>query len=238
MGERIFRPGIRTSEKIAANIRDGGWMAGIFYDWLITLVDDYGRHDARPFVLRTQLFPALMDLVREADVSRCLQSCEASGLVRLYEVDGKPYLELLNFRQRIRADKSKWPGPPTPSGCHDIVTTMPTRADTGSKTRAQAQGPPEAEDGDPVTAQVAKYLTDHPMLRGWNAKDAGAVREAVDRFGWDWTKGMVQKGVERHIDGIDYLRGCVRNEKERKTAELVAQEAAAKSKPVTRKFHS
>jgi hypothetical protein len=132
MGERLLRPGIRTSERTAALVKDGGWMAQVFYDWLLTVVDDYGRYDARPAILRTTVFPLLLDLVREADVSRCLNACEAAGLVRLYTVEGRPYLELLDFRQRLRAKTSKWPAPDA-GHCHDIVVTMPSDTETDTE---------------------------------------------------------------------------------------------------------
>jgi hypothetical protein len=138
MGERILRPGIRTSDRTAALVRDGGWMAQVFYDWLLTVVDDHGRFDGRPSILRVEVFPLLLDMVREADVQRCLAACEKAGLIRLWADDGKQFLELLNFRQRRRSRKSRWPDPPGgPSGppqdvptvsgqCHDNAPTMPT----------------------------------------------------------------------------------------------------------------
>jgi hypothetical protein len=124
MGERIIRPGIRTSERTEKLVREGGWMAQVFYDWALTVVDDYGRFDGRPSILRTEIFPLLLDLVRDSDVQRCLAACEKAGLIRLYSADGKPYMEILDFRQRLRASKSRWPAPPcvslSPAGhCHD-----------------------------------------------------------------------------------------------------------------------
>jgi hypothetical protein len=135
MGDRILRHGIRTSEKAAANVRDGGWLAQVFYDWLITAVDDYGRYDARPAILRAEVFPLLLDLVREADVSRCLKSCETAGLIRLYTHDGKPYLELLNFKQRMRAANSRFPDPPAiVTHTHDNGMSKHTDTDTDTDT--------------------------------------------------------------------------------------------------------
>lgn len=134
MGERIFRPGIRTSDKTAALIRDreGGWFAQVVYDWLITVVDDYGRYDARPMILKAELFPLLLDLVREADIQRSLLSMQRAGLIRLYGDAHKPLLEMTNWRQRLRAARSKWPSPD--GKCHDIGVTMPTDTETDTET--------------------------------------------------------------------------------------------------------
>ena len=138
MPERIIRPGIRSSDKVAENIRNGGWLAQVFYDWLLTVVDDFGRYDARPALLRSEVFPILQDMVREADVSRCLAACEKAGLIRLYAYDGKAYLEVTKWRQRLRAAKSKWPAPPRVTvdvrHPHDIVVTMPTETETETET--------------------------------------------------------------------------------------------------------
>lgn len=143
MGERIFRPGIRTSDRTAKLIRSGGWMAQVFYDWLITLVDDFGRYDARPSILRVEIFPLLLDKVRESDVERCLAECEKAGLIRLYAIKSKPYLELLDFRQRLRAMKSKFPAPTDAGKCHDNDVTMPsdTETDTDSETDTDTEPP-------------------------------------------------------------------------------------------------
>ena len=154
MGERIIRPGIRTSEAVAENIRKGGWMSGVMYVWLLTIVDDYGRYDARPAILKSELFPFLQDLVREADVQRSLENMSRSGLVRLYSHDGKPYLEIQKFRQRLRAKRSKWPAPQdacqshaNAGQCHDNVVTMPSDTDTETDTEKERK-PPEKPPAD------------------------------------------------------------------------------------------
>jgi hypothetical protein len=100
VGDRILRAGIRQSDRTAALIRGpGGWMAQVFFDWLLTVVDDYGRYDARPAILRGHVFPLLVDDVSGDDIRRCLDACAAPGveLIQVYEVDGKPYLSVREF---------------------------------------------------------------------------------------------------------------------------------------------
>lgn len=82
------------------------------YRRLLNVVDDYGRFDGRASVIRATAFPVKLEQVREADVQRGLAACHEAGLVRLYEVDGKPFIEVLNFGQQIRAKSSKYPTPP------------------------------------------------------------------------------------------------------------------------------
>lgn len=83
-----------------------------FYIRLIMKADDFARQTANPKLLRPLLFPLLLDEVREADVQRWIAECVKSGLVRLYEVDSKSYLEIIKFRQIPRAKASKFPSPP------------------------------------------------------------------------------------------------------------------------------
>lgn len=107
MPNRILREGILSSERV--NSLD--WNAEVFYRRLMSVVDDYGRFSANLSLLRASLYPLKLDTVREANLERLLAAVEQARLVRLYEVAGKRYLELLDFRQQVRA-KSKYPEPP------------------------------------------------------------------------------------------------------------------------------
>ncbi|MEG1071980.1 MAG: hypothetical protein RSE01_09245 [Akkermansia sp.] len=104
---RIVRIGILSSDRV--NMLN--WEEEVFYRRLMSIVDDFGRYDARPSVLRCQLYPLKLDKMSEASIQRCLTACEAARLVRLYSVEGKPYVEINNFGQRVQS-KSKWPDPP------------------------------------------------------------------------------------------------------------------------------
>lgn len=77
---------------------------------LIMKADDFGRFTANPKLIRALCFP-LMDGLRESDISRDLAACEAAGLIATYSATGKPLLEIVNFGQRLRSAKSKYPPP-------------------------------------------------------------------------------------------------------------------------------
>ena len=108
MPNRILREGILSSERVNSL----GWEGEVFYRRLMSVVDDYGRFHAHPALLRAALFPLKLDAVRDEAMARLLAEAEAAGLVRTYMVDGKRYLQLLDFRQRVRAHESKFPAPP------------------------------------------------------------------------------------------------------------------------------
>lgn len=94
------------------------WQAEVLFTRLIMKADDFGRFHANPKLLRSLLFP-LRDGLRDADITRWIAECEKAGLIRIYVVDdekskdGKSFLEIGNFGQRTRAEKSKFPEPPS-----------------------------------------------------------------------------------------------------------------------------
>jgi hypothetical protein len=98
MPERIVRPGILTSDRV----NKLSWPAEVFYRRLMSVVDDYGCFDARVSILRAQLYPLKIESVREADVATWRRECAEAGLVRFYSVDGKEYLQVERFNQRIQ----------------------------------------------------------------------------------------------------------------------------------------
>lgn len=117
MPTRLIREGILTSDSVnSLSPQDE-----VFYRRLMSIVDDYGRYDARPAILRAQLFSLQLDRIRESDVVRGLAACEKASLIRCYEVEGKQYLQLEKFGQQVRAKSSKWPDPPADdNGCKQM----------------------------------------------------------------------------------------------------------------------
>lgn len=81
-----------------------------FFVRLIMKVDDFGRYFAEPKRLRAFLFP-LKDSLRETDISRWLAECEKAGLIRCYDATGKRFLEIAEFRQRLRQMRETHPRP-------------------------------------------------------------------------------------------------------------------------------
>lgn len=82
----------------------------LFYR-LIVVCDDYGRFDGRPSVIKGYCFPLKDTAVN--DIKAALAKLVETGLVELYEVQGKPVLQLSTWsrHQQIRAKKSKYPSP-------------------------------------------------------------------------------------------------------------------------------
>lgn len=104
---RIIRRGFVDSDRV--NRLD--WFSECLYHRLLLVADDYGLFDARIPYLKTQLFGMKPNPVRDADLQRALASVESAGLVRTYAVDGKPYVQILDYGQKVRS-KPKYPPPP------------------------------------------------------------------------------------------------------------------------------
>jgi len=107
MPTRILRDGILTSERV----NDLGPLEEVFYRRLMSVVDDHGRYYGNPALIRAACFPLKLDKVSDSDIGKWLLVTEKAGLVRQYlATDGKRYLQLVDFGQRIQA-KSKFPEP-------------------------------------------------------------------------------------------------------------------------------
>ncbi len=213
MPNRMLREGILSSEAVNSL----NWEEEVFYRRLMSVVDDYGRYDARPAVLRAALYGMKLDSMRENSVQRCLAKCEAARLLVLYSVDGKPYLELLRFDQRVRAKKSKYP--PMPAGCEQAASASLT--DDGHMTGAcpthdshmlHGDGDGDGDEGEslvatlpcssPPSAEEVRRVMGSLML----APLKGAVLdECVERYmltqearGWCDAKGVPVRRWEPH----------------------------------------
>ena len=136
MPNRIIREAILTSDKV----NQLGAKSELFYRRLMSVVDDFGRYDARVSILRVRCYPLKVDSIREADISRSLEECQCAGLIALYEVNDKPYLQMTNFAQQTRAKSSKWPNPPTDdSTCVAHASTCKhVQADDSTRKHVQA----------------------------------------------------------------------------------------------------
>jgi len=109
MPSRILKENICTSEtidKLSAEEER-------FFYRLIVQCDDFGRLDARPQILRAKCFPLKTDSLTNEDIMRWLKALVNVGLIELYEVDGRPYLQIVTWakHQRMRAKESKYPDP-------------------------------------------------------------------------------------------------------------------------------
>jgi hypothetical protein len=108
MPNRILKESICGSESLDSLTP---FAETVFYR-LIVNCDDYGRMDARTHYLKNMLFRSRE--VKEKDVIAALNELINAGIIIAYEVDGKPYLQMVSWgkHQQIRSKKSKYPEAP------------------------------------------------------------------------------------------------------------------------------
>lgn len=107
MPNRILKESICQSEEINKLT----WFEEAFFYRLIVACDDYGRFDGRVKIIKGTCFP--LKEIKDREIQEGLDHMCATGLIRLYTVDDRPYLEMVtwNKHQRIRNSRNKYPAP-------------------------------------------------------------------------------------------------------------------------------
>lgn len=107
MPNRILKESIRISD----DIEKLSYFEEVLFYRLIVSCDDYGLYDGRPQIIKGSCFP-LKDITLDT-ITDGLHKLSEVGMVHLYKVHGRPYLQLVNWssHQNIRAKRSKYPKP-------------------------------------------------------------------------------------------------------------------------------
>ena len=104
MANRVLRDWT-TSELVDELSAD----AEVFFTRLIMKADDYGSFYANTKLLKSALFP--LKELKPAKIQVWIDECVIAGLIFLYSVDGKDYLRIINFNQRLRNMRNAFPHP-------------------------------------------------------------------------------------------------------------------------------
>ena len=221
MPNRILKESICTSDSLNA-LND--FQENFFYR-LIVNVDDFGRMDARPAILKARLYP-LRERLTNKDIEGALRALAAVGCVEIYEVDGKPYLQLPSWgvHQTVRAKKSKFPAPVGPVNaleniCEQVQANVPviqsirnrnpireSNSDSYSEDSSESDG-----GSEPVAALLplndgSEYPVSEAKVSEWAALyPAVNVRQELNNMiGWlksNPTRRKTKNGINRFING-------------------------------------
>lgn len=104
MPTRYLKPGVRDSESIDSLSPH----SEILYYRLLVTVDDFGRYDARPSMVKAACFP-IKDIITATKIDALLRELVENGLIVVYEVDSKPFLQMCKWDNIPRAKESKYP---------------------------------------------------------------------------------------------------------------------------------
>jgi hypothetical protein len=125
MPSRVIRGEINASRSLACVSLE----ADLTFRALIVAVDDYGRMEADPLVLKAALFPRRPKVTPER-VAAYVQELAEEGCVQLYRVAGVLYLQLVNWEvyrgKQNRSKESRYPAPPASGSRHE-----PPKSDPG-----------------------------------------------------------------------------------------------------------
>jgi hypothetical protein len=84
--------------------------AEVLFTRLLMKADDYGRYHANTKLLKAALYP-LKENILANDLTPLIDEIIDAELAIKYIVAGREYLEIYNFGQRLRVQKSKFPEP-------------------------------------------------------------------------------------------------------------------------------
>lgn len=113
-----------------------------FFVRLIMRVDDFGCFYADTRLLKANLFPLLLDTVRDADILRWMAECQKAGLIVVYDNSNKRYLQILDFKQRLDRAKNKYPLP-SDNDIQSFVNEFPPE-EKGTRTEEKGREDPPA----------------------------------------------------------------------------------------------
>jgi hypothetical protein len=173
MPTRYLKPGIRDS----ATIDQLSPLAEILFYRLLVTVDDFGRYDARPALIKAQCFP-VKDSVTIKKCQELLSELANAGLLLIYSSGGKEYMQLQRWDNKPRATESNFPA--FADTCiqtytdvkhpHTNVPLTVTETKTETKTGTARDAPP-----DGVSPSV---WADFQKLR--KTKKAPVTQTAID----------------------------------------------------------
>lgn len=195
MPSRIVRDGILYSVPVS-NLTP---LAELFFRKLLSVSDDFGRFHAGPPILLISLcYPLQSQNIKPEDINKWLKELAKQGLIKIYTVEGTPFLEVRKFRQRRRASKSKFPDDPT--NCNTDDGHVPDASKT-----ADSRVTPEDEYEDENENESEKKKCKLP--KGWEptevhekmAKKEGVNLKRAAEIFRNWADGGGQKRVNWNL---------------------------------------
>lgn len=134
-----------------------------FFTRLIMKADDFGCYTANLKLLKSSLFPLLIDEVREADITRWMAACQKAGVIVLYEVGQRQYLQIVEFKQRLRQATHKYP-PPIDGQLSAICTLEEKRSRNEEEVEVETKGgvitPSLSDRKDLFMKSLAEYVNE------------------------------------------------------------------------------
>lgn len=131
--------------------------AEVFFTRLIMKADDYGSFHANTKLLKAALFPLKDHTLKQVDA--WLVECVAAGLIGKYEVEGKSYIRIVNFGQRLQNMRNAFPAP-----IGDKIEVTVSHGESPPETKRNEE---ETEtESETNTADAVPFVGE--VLKAWN----------------------------------------------------------------------
>ena len=185
MPNRILKESICTSESIDRL----SWLEEVTFYRLIVNCDDYGRMDARPPILRARLFP--LKTLTDKQVQSAIESLRSAGMIDLYKVDGRSYLQIRQWalHQQIRSKKSKFPAHDASLKsdditCNQMISDAPViQSESEPESESESESARARKRAAPFTPPSPDEVAAYCRERG-NAVDAERFCDFYASKGW------------------------------------------------------
>ena len=224
MPTRYLKPGVRDSEAID-NLSPQAEI--LFYRLLVT-VDDFGRFDARPAMIKAQCFP-IKDSISISKCKDLLDELSNKGLIYIYEVGGKLTFMMCKWDNVPRAKESKYPAPTDVcvhlhTSVNQLNTDAPltvtkTKTETVTKTVEAPEGVSQSVWDEfiahrkfkkaKVTELVIEGIAKEALKAGWPLEDA--LKEVIVRnwqsFNAEWVAEKQNEAQRRQNVMSQLTRG-------------------------------
>lgn len=220
MPTRYLKPGVRDSELIDQLSP----IAEILFYRLLVTVDDFGRYDARPAIIKAQCFP-IKDSINAKHCQEALYELANNDLITLYSIDSKPYLQMSKWDNVPRAKESKFPECDADSiQLHAIVCKPHTDApltETVTVTKTETLSRKNALDEfDQFWQKYPKKKNKADALKAWG-KIKPPIFEVMEALSWqiksnDWQRqnGQFIPYPASYIRGGSWLDEPIKDEGE------------------------
>lgn len=200
----LFRS-ITVSSRLADLPND---TARLFYSWLLTVVDDWGRCTASPRKLNVTVWPMLRK--SDKDTEKAIEALRAVGLVQLFPSDDGPFVQIPDHEdkagsigKRDHRRASHWP---------ETAILAPLGPDWPALVQA---GPPRPSR---AIARVCSGLVSSPLLSG--SAEGGGLPFASEPFAALWGRWREHRAQ---------LKKPLTKEQERSQLKKLAKEGEAEA---------
>ena len=214
MPNRVLKESICTSD----NIDQLTAFQETFFYRLIVNCDDFGRFDARPKVLASRLFP--LKEVRVSQIEDALRALTSAELVDLYEVDGKPFLQMKTWdkHQQKRAKNSKYPSIDegvlsNDSNCNQAQSNVPENRETRIEKRETRIKKRECDTASAARERVEystvvnlfnSICTSLPEVQQLSDNRKKAISARMKEISFDYDE---LKKIFESVEASDFLTG-------------------------------